>query len=141
MPAARVPPFFRGWATNYPIGGSALSPHYLRSEQVVLTARAPAPHDRKWMDPDALAPLPAGRAATLIADGTLSPVDLLEACLARAGAAVEDVKLPAPFAACREMIARFAGVPASSRPSGVRGGLAVAAWCERVLDFTLSPSM
>jgi len=126
MPAARVPPFFRGWATNYPIGGSALSPHYLRSEQVVLTARAPAPHDRKWMDPDALAPLPAGPAATLIA---------------RAGAAVEDVKLPAPFAACREMIARFAGVPASSRPSGVRGGLAVAAWCERVLDFTLSPSM
>ena len=93
------------------------------------------------MDPDALAPLPAGRAATLIADGTLSPVDLLEACLGRAGAAVEDVKLPAPFAACREMIARFAGVPASSRPSGVRGGLAVAAWCERVLDFTLSPSM
>ena len=141
MPAERVPPFFRGWATNYPIGGSALSPHYLRSEQVVLTARARPPHDRKWMDPDALAPLPAGRAATLIADGTLSPVDLLEACLARAGAAVEDVKLPAPFAACREMIARFAGVPASSRPSGVRGGLAVAAWCERVLDFTLSPSM
>jgi hypothetical protein len=73
------------------------------------------------MDPDALAPLPAGRAATLIADGTLSPVDLLEACRARAGAAVEDVKLPASFAACREMIACFAGVPASSRPSGVRG--------------------
>lgn len=82
MPAERVPPFFRGWATNYPIGGFALSPHYLRSGQVVLTARARAPHDRKWMDSDALASLPAGRAATLIADGTLSPVDLREAWLA-----------------------------------------------------------
>src|SRR5258705_3552991 len=106
MPAERVPPFFRGWATNYPIGGSALSPHYLRSGQVVLTARARPPHDRKWMDPDALAALPAGRAATLIADGTLSSVDLLEACLARAGAAVADVKWRASFAALREVIAR-----------------------------------
>ena len=34
------------------------------------------------MAPDDLASLPAGRAATLIADGTLSPVDLPEAWLA-----------------------------------------------------------
>jgi Asp-tRNA(Asn)/Glu-tRNA(Gln) amidotransferase A subunit family amidase len=111
------------------------------------------------MDPDPIASLPAGRAATLIADGTLSPVDLLEACLARAGAAVEDVKRPASFAASREMIACFAGVPACSLPSGVSSLglphavqlvaaaardaelLAVAARCERVLDFKLSPSM
>jgi len=108
------------------------------------------------MDSDALASLPAGRAATLIADGRLSPVDLLEACLARAGAAVEDVKWPVSFTACREMIA---GVRACSRPSGASSLglshavrlvaaaprdaelLAVAARCERVLDFKLSPSM
>jgi hypothetical protein len=63
------------------------------------------------MDSDALASLPAGRAATLIADGARSPVDLLEGWLARAGATVEDVQLPAPFAACREMIACVAGAP------------------------------
>jgi len=83
------------------------------------------------MDPDALAPLPAGRAATLIADGTLSPVDLLEACLARAGAAVEDVKLPAPFAACREMIAAFRGrareLAAERRSRRARGARVVRA--------------
>ena len=111
------------------------------------------------MDSDALASLPAGRAATLIADGRLSPADLLEACLARAGAAVEDVKWPVSFTACREMIACFAGVRACSRPSGASSLglshamrlvaaaqrdaelLAVAARCERVLDFKLSPSM
>jgi Asp-tRNA(Asn)/Glu-tRNA(Gln) amidotransferase A subunit family amidase len=74
---------------------------------------------------------------------------------ARAGATVADVKWPASFAACREMIAGFAGVPASSRPSGVSSLglphavqlvrdadlLAVAARCERVLDFKPSPSM
>ncbi|HEY7436622.1 MAG TPA: amidase [Methylomirabilota bacterium] len=38
------------------------------------------------MDPNDLASLPAARAATLIADGTLSPVDLLESCLARIAA-------------------------------------------------------
>src|SRR5258705_10496348 len=115
MPAERVPPFFRGWATNYPIGGSALSPHYLRSGQVVLTARAPAPHDRKWMDSDPLASLPAGRAATLIADGRLSPADLLEACLTRAGAPVQDVKWPVSFPRCRE---RMAGRRAGRRAVG-----------------------
>ena len=38
------------------------------------------------MAPDDLASLPAGRAATLIADRTLSPLDLLESCLARIAA-------------------------------------------------------
>jgi aspartyl-tRNA(Asn)/glutamyl-tRNA(Gln) amidotransferase subunit A len=38
------------------------------------------------MDPNDLASLPAARAATLIADGTLSPVDLLESGLARIAA-------------------------------------------------------
>ena len=38
------------------------------------------------MAPDDLASLPAARAATLIADGTLSPVDLVESCLARIAA-------------------------------------------------------
>jgi hypothetical protein len=38
------------------------------------------------MNSDDLASLPAGRAATLIADGALSPVDLLESCLARIAA-------------------------------------------------------
>jgi hypothetical protein len=65
------------------------------------------------MDPDALASLPASHAATLIADGARSPVDLLEVWLA--GATVEDVQLPASFAACREMIACVAGAPSSSR--------------------------
>ena len=86
MPAERVPPFFRGWATNYPVAPVALSPQFLRSKapaRVVLTARAPAPHDPEWMDSHDLASLPAGRAATLIADGALSPMDLLESCLAR----------------------------------------------------------
>ena len=38
------------------------------------------------MASDDLASLPAGRAATLIADRTLSPLDLLESCLARIAA-------------------------------------------------------
>src|SRR6266852_2901312 len=86
MPAERVPPFFRGWATNYPVAPVALSPQFLRSKapaRVALTARAPAPHDPEWMDSHDLPSLPAGRAATLIADGALSPMDLLESCLAR----------------------------------------------------------
>jgi hypothetical protein len=105
-----------------------------------LTACARPPHDRKWMDSDALASLPASHAATLIADGARSPVDLLEVWLA--GATVEDVQLPASFAACREMIACVAGAPqfvaATERDVEL---LAVAARRERVLDFTLSPSM
>ena len=44
------------------------------------------------MDPDELSSLPAGRAAALIADGTLSPVDLLESCLARIAARDADVR-------------------------------------------------
>ena len=45
------------------------------------------------MASDDLAFLPAGRAATLIATGTLSPLDLLESCLARI--AVGDAKIRA----------------------------------------------
>jgi aspartyl-tRNA(Asn)/glutamyl-tRNA(Gln) amidotransferase subunit A len=44
------------------------------------------------MDSDDLSSLPAGRAAALIADGTLSPVDLLESCLARITARDADVQ-------------------------------------------------
>ncbi len=44
------------------------------------------------MASDDLASLPAGRAATLIADGTLSPVDLLESCLARIAARDAEIR-------------------------------------------------
>ena len=44
------------------------------------------------MASDDLASLPAGRAATLIADRSLSPVDLLESCLARIAAREADVR-------------------------------------------------
>src|SRR5688572_3103004 len=43
------------------------------------------------MASDDLASLPAGRAATLIADRSLSAVDLLESCLARIAAREADV--------------------------------------------------
>ena len=44
------------------------------------------------MAPDDLASLPAGRAATLIADRTLSPLDLLESCLARIAARDAEIR-------------------------------------------------
>jgi len=44
------------------------------------------------MAPDDLSSLPAGRAATLIADRTLSPLDLLEACLARIAARDAEIR-------------------------------------------------
>jgi len=44
------------------------------------------------MDSDDLASLTAGRAATLIADGALSPVDLLESCLARIAARDAEIR-------------------------------------------------
>ena len=44
------------------------------------------------MASDDLASLPAGRAATLIADGALSPMDLLESCLARIAARDAEIR-------------------------------------------------
>jgi aspartyl-tRNA(Asn)/glutamyl-tRNA(Gln) amidotransferase subunit A len=44
------------------------------------------------MDADALASLPAARAASLIAEGALSPEDLLEACLARIAAREGEIR-------------------------------------------------
>ena len=44
------------------------------------------------MAPDDLASLLAGRAATLIADGSLSPMDLLESCLARIAARDAEIR-------------------------------------------------
>ena len=41
---------------------------------------------------DDLASLPAGRAATLIADRMLSPLDLLESCLARIAARDAEIR-------------------------------------------------
>lgn len=69
------------------------------------------------MDSDALASLPASRAATLIADGTLSSVDLIEAWLAR-------------------IAARDAEVHAWAHLD--EAGARVAVRCERVLDFKLA---
>jgi len=70
---------------------SAVSAERKRA-RVVLTARARPPHDRRWMSTDDLASLPVARAATLIADGALSPADLLESCLARIAARDREIR-------------------------------------------------